>query len=88
MHVLAVLDPEIKNERLYAWAEKANWNDMLGAMRRLYPNRKFIDDLPGMATLDITVPQDVEFKLLKKWAGRDGWIGLEDSIRQTVEGSV
>lgn len=44
--VAAALDPDVKGERLLAWTEPFNIDVLLAILRRQYPDRKFIDDLP------------------------------------------
>ncbi|KAH8692307.1 putative NAD dependent epimerase/dehydratase [Talaromyces proteolyticus] len=89
LHVAAVLDPEVKNERLPGWGEYCNWNDILAIMRRLYPDRKFIDDLPGLTKLQVTTDSTQSLALLKKWGGQKGWKPLEvtvaDSMRSIIK---
>ncbi|CAG9990428.1 unnamed protein product [Clonostachys byssicola] len=80
LHVASVLDPEVKNARLPAWGEYCNWNDMLDIMRRLFPERKFMDDLPGLSKVDVTTDYTQAFALLEKWAGQNGWKTLEETI--------
>lgn len=85
LHAAAVLDPEIKNERLQAWAYKCNVNDILAIMRRRYPQSKFIDNLPDQAQLSISTDFTVPLALLKKWANQDGWKSLEETITDNVD---
>ncbi|KAF7557932.1 hypothetical protein G7Z17_g327 [Cylindrodendrum hubeiense] len=83
LHVAATLDPDVKNERLLAWAEPFNMNRVLAILRRLYPDRKFIDDLPSQEPCLATIGnEDRLLGLLKKWGGRDGWISLEQGVRE------
>lgn len=85
LHVAAILDPKINNERLQAWAENCNWNDILAIMRRLYPQRHFIDDLPGQQRLSISTDLTLSLHLLKKWGNQAGWRTLEQTIKDNVE---
>lgn len=75
-----MLDPEVKNARLPAWGEYCNWNDILRIMRRLDPERKFLDDLPGIGKLQITTDCSESLALLEKWAGQKGWRTLEQTV--------
>ncbi|EHK46598.1 hypothetical protein TRIATDRAFT_195136 [Trichoderma atroviride IMI 206040] len=86
LHVAAVLDEGIKEERIQAWAAPCNWNDILAIMRRLYPSRKFVDDFPESEAITATTDDSVGLKLLKKWAHQDGWKNLEDTIRENLSG--
>jgi len=88
LHVAAVLDPEVKNARLQAWAQGCNWNDILAIMRRLYPEHKFIDDIPGQSLPSLTTDFTLQLRLLKKWAGQDGWRTLEQTVVDDLEGII
>lgn len=56
-------------------------------MRRIDPTHKLVDDFPEPAAISTTADDKVPLKLLKKWAKRDGWKSLEDSIRETLSSS-
>ncbi|KAM0810685.1 putative Aldehyde reductase [Seiridium cardinale] len=83
LHVAAALDPDVKGERLLAWGEPINLNMVLDLLRRQYPERKFIEDGPPQQLCLATIEdEDHLLGLLKKWGGRDGWISLEQSVRE------
>ena len=84
LHVAAVLDPDTKNARLQAWNEHFNWNDMLPILRRLYPQHKFIDDVPPETVTHLQVRADFSepLALLRKWEGQDGFISFEQSVAE------
>ena len=88
LHVAALLDPDLKDKRIQAWAVQFNWNDVLAIMRRLYPTRQFVDDLPGMGKIFTTTDDTLARGLLKKWVQQDDWMNLEDGIRETLESIV
>ncbi|KAK6087455.1 aldehyde reductase ii [Seiridium cupressi] len=84
LHVATALDPGVKGERLLAWGEPINLNMVLNLLRRQYPERNFIEDIPPQKLCLATIEdEDYLLGLLKKWGGRDGWISLEQS---TVDG--
>jgi hypothetical protein len=83
--VAAALDPEIKAERLFAWTGPITINDVLATMREMYPDHAFIDDLQGHERAHITKDDTVERSLLKKWACRDDWLSLEQTILDGME---
>ncbi|KAH8901544.1 putative NAD dependent epimerase/dehydratase [Thozetella sp. PMI_491] len=84
LHIAAVLDPEVKNARLPSWGEYCNWNDMLAILRKLCPERKFVDDLPGLSKVDVTTDYTQVFALLEKWAGQKGWKTLEETLADAL----
>lgn len=85
LHVAGLIDPELKNERLQAWGGYYNWNDVLAVLRRAYPDRKFIDDMPDGGKLFCTTDDKLQLQLLKKWAQRDNWLDLEAAVRDTID---
>ncbi|KAH8648675.1 putative NAD dependent epimerase/dehydratase [Xylariales sp. PMI_506] len=85
IHVAAALDPEIKGERLFGWGEPFTLNDILALMRKMYPDHEFIDDIPNKTRCQVTKNDTLTLSLLKKWAGRDHFISLEETIREGLE---
>lgn len=85
LHIAAILDPEVKNTRLQAWAHACNWNDILDIMRRLYPQREFVDNLYDVTKLSMTTDLTEPLTLLKKWAGQNGFRTLEQTVKDDVE---
>ena len=57
---------------------------MLAMMRKLYPQRKFIDDLPAGAATFPTTDYSQVFALLKKWGDQDGWTPLEETVADDI----
>ena len=84
IHVAAVLDPEVKNARLQSWGHSTHWNDILAILRKLRPQKEFIEDYPDPQHLKISVDQSDSVALLKKWFGKDGWTSLEDSVSENI----
>jgi hypothetical protein len=84
LHVAAVLDNEVKNARLQAWAQPCNWNDILAIMRKLYPQREFMHDFPNLSELTLSTDFSQPLGLLKKWGRQDGWKSLEETIADNM----
>jgi hypothetical protein len=61
-------------------------NDILAILRRLNPQRKFMDDFPNQTSLTITTDYDQQLALLKKWGGQEGWTSLEQSVSDEMQG--
>lgn len=86
----AVLDPEVRGERLQAWGHSAHWNDILAILRRLRPQKKFVDDYADPQHLTVSIDQAEAVRLLSKWSpggpkpDRNGWTALEDSILENI----
>ena len=85
MHVAAVLDPEVQNERIYAVAEHSNWNDVLAILRKMYPERDIMDDMPDLGRYKGTMGNSLGLRLMKKWGYQDSWTSLEQGIRENLE---
>lgn len=84
LHVAAILDPEVKNARLQAWAQPFNWNDVLAIMRKLYPQLEFMHDLPNHPELSLSTDFSQPLALLNKWAHQHGWISLEETVSENM----
>ena len=68
IHVAAALDPEVKSKRIYAFAKHVTWNNHLVIMRKIFQEKKFLDDLKDLGILSGRVEdEDLGLKLLKKW---------------------
>jgi nucleoside-diphosphate-sugar epimerase len=82
LHVAALIDPACNGQRIFAFAEPYNWNDILAVFRKLEPGKVFFEDREqGRALTEF--PNGVAEELLKKHYGH-GWTSLEDSIRRNI----
>ncbi|KAK8081360.1 hypothetical protein PG996_000141 [Apiospora saccharicola] len=86
LHVAATLDPACDGARLQAWGEHCNMNDILAILRRMYPERKFMEDFSNQTQLDITTESVQERALLRKWGGQEEWTTLEKSVSDEMKG--
>ena len=85
LHVSALIDPDVENERILAFAEPFNWNDIFAHLRRLYPDRTFPQDIPN-APRDLSTLDNTRGAELLKAHGRDGFTSLEESIKDNLIG--
>jgi len=86
LHVAALVDPEIVNERLFGFAETYTFNEILDTLQKLRPDHKFppkIDD--NSHDLSTIEGRDRADEVLKKHFGK-GFRGLEESIKESIEG--
>jgi nucleoside-diphosphate-sugar epimerase len=81
LHIAALVDPDTSSERLWGFAERFNWNTILAIFRKLWPERKFVEDLPGQGWDETTISTESALKTLKTVYGQEGWTTLERSIR-------
>lgn len=84
IHIGALIYSDVHNERLLAFAETFNWNQILSIYRKLYPNRKFSDDKDGEA-VDKSVVRSERAEEVLKWMKGAGWTKLEDSVKEMSE---
>ena len=85
LHVSALIDPDVENERILAFAEPFNWNDILAHLRRLCLDRTFPEDIPN-APRDLSTLDNSRGAELLRAHGRDGFTGLEESIKDNLIG--
>lgn len=85
LHVAALLDPDVQNERILAFAYPFNWNDILAVLRKTYPDRKFPKDIENEPR-DLSRLDNSRGASLLKAFGRPGFTGLEESVRENTAG--
>lgn len=85
LHVAALLDPEVENERILAFAQPYNWNGFLAVLRKIYPDEKFPTDIDN-EPLDLSKLDNSRGAALLKAFGRPGFTGLEESVRDNCAG--
>ncbi|KAL8666788.1 MAG: hypothetical protein Q9168_007416 [Polycauliona sp. 1 TL-2023] len=83
LHVAALIDPDIENQRILAFAHPFNWNDVLGCLRRIEPGKSWPDDMEGMDR-DLSELDNGPGKEMLRRFGREGWTGMEESVRENI----
>jgi nucleoside-diphosphate-sugar epimerase len=81
LHIAALVSPETANERLWGFAEAYSWNSVLATLRKLWPEKKLLDDIDGLSEPEMVLPTEGALKALKDVYGQDDWISLEVSLR-------
>ncbi|CZT05838.1 uncharacterized protein RAG0_11766 [Rhynchosporium agropyri] len=84
LHVGALLDTTVENQRLFGYAEPYTWNEILAIFRRLYPDRNFMDDLVDAGRDLSTVTNERTAEVLRRF-GKPGLTTLEESIKAATE---
>ncbi|KAF2138379.1 uncharacterized protein K452DRAFT_311728 [Aplosporella prunicola CBS 121167] len=84
LHLAAAVRADVDAERIFAFSEPYTWNAVLEVLRKAYPEKKFVDDLEGLGRCLVEVPNEKGEQLLREF-GREGWTGLEESVKRTVE---
>ena len=86
LHVAALIDADIVNERIFGFAQAYNWNDILAIIRKLRPDHKVPADLSDSSKdLSKPLPRVRAEEILKKHFGK-GFTGLEESVKLNLEG--
>ena len=88
LHVAALIHPEISKERIFAYNTPFNWNVVLAALRKQFPDRTFRDDEPGLWDDLSTVEPAKRAESFLREMGNPGFTGLEESLKRNVESLV
>ncbi|KID82316.1 aldehyde reductase II [Metarhizium guizhouense ARSEF 977] len=87
LHVIGLLDPAVRDERLFAFAGPHNWTDVIQVFRRLCPQSKLppAPENEGRDLSDVKPAKRAE-QLLGDFFGLPGWTSLEDSLADGIDG--
>lgn len=81
LHYVALANPKVQNERLFAFTAPFNFNDILATLRELYPDGEFAQDLPSLEKdLSVIEPARRAEQLLKEVKDLS-WTSLKDSVQ-------
>jgi len=85
IHVAALVEPDVRNERLWALAYTFSLNEVLGILRTALPdNSKIPKDIEGLGEhTKIQVDDSRSIELLKR-QGRSDWVGLKESLLEQI----
>ena len=84
LHLVAMVNPKVQHERIFAFAAPYNFNDILGILRKQYPQRNFPQDITGLESdLSIIEPAEEAERLLKEIKG-SGWTSLAEAVKENV----
>ncbi|KAI9646380.1 hypothetical protein NHQ30_004371 [Ciborinia camelliae] len=87
LHVSALIDEDVKNERLFAFAETFNNNILLRTFRKIRPDAKIMDDFHDDNINDLSkVANQRAAELLTRDFGRNGFTSLEESLTNNIRG--
>lgn len=87
LHVAGLLDPAIKDERIFGFVHEFNWTDIVALLRKLRPNNKSIPDPPSDAWRDKTLikPKERAEEILRSFWNLS-WTKLETSLEDAIVG--
>ena len=88
LHLIAALDPAVKNERIFAFNVPFNWTTIINAIKEVRPNASKLPTPPANEARDLSkVPNERGAELLKKWYGQEtGYKPLNQAIAENLEG--
>ncbi|KAL7928116.1 NAD(P)-binding protein [Trichoderma chlorosporum] len=86
LHVAALLDPNVNEQRIFAFAKAYNWTDVLTILRKLRPDQEYPSN-PENEGRDYTevIPMARAQKLLQSFFGQKSWTSLEESLAAGIE---
>ncbi|KAG8525925.1 uncharacterized protein KY384_000687 [Bacidia gigantensis] len=84
LHVAALIDTTIANERIFGFNGPFNWNDILRVLRKLRPNHKLPEDLEdNKQDLSKVLKRGRAEDILKKHYGV-GFTSLEETLKANI----
>ena len=81
LHIAALSQEDVKNERLLGFAETFNFNDWVSVFRQLDPSKPWPAEDPDQPNDLSKVDSTRELQLLKRF-GQNGWTSFHDSVRK------
>ncbi|KAJ3545214.1 hypothetical protein NM208_g2629 [Fusarium decemcellulare] len=84
LHVAAGIFDNVKDQRIFAFAQRFNWDIVLDILRRHDPSKTFPDNFSSGEDPNEIKPRDKAEQLLKD-LGRPGWTSLEESVLATIK---
>lgn len=84
-HVSALLEADVKNERLFAFAEPYNYSRIVKILKDIDPSQQDYPPPPEGEGDDLSTVDNARVIELLKRSGGQGFIPLEQSIREQLE---
>ncbi|KAH8704557.1 hypothetical protein GQ44DRAFT_716504 [Phaeosphaeriaceae sp. PMI808] len=81
LHIAALTQEDVKNERLWGFADTFNFNSWLGVFRKLDPKKPWPADDPNQGHDLSKIDTSREKELLNRF-GKIGWTSFYDSVRK------
>lgn len=82
--MIGAIHPEVKDERIFGFAGKFAFDDILQVFRDNEPERQFMDNFHGGVDPTEVEPAKRAEQLLRD-LGQPGWASLEESVLEIVE---
>ncbi|WAO95968.1 Aldehyde reductase [Fusarium falciforme] len=87
LHIIALANPAVQGERIFAIAGPVNHNDIIKILRKNYPQRQWEDFPDNEQDLSVIEPMKRAEELLQE-AYEMGFISLEESVKANAAGLV
>lgn len=86
LHAIALLDPDVQSERIFACAAPFTWTQIIQTFKELRPDNDKISNPPENegATLLKVKPSSRAEQLLRKFYGRAGWTSLKENLADGI----
>jgi hypothetical protein len=75
-----LIHEDVKSERLFGYAERWNYNDLLAIYRKHHPEKTLPESVNGLGK-DMVKPPTARAEEVLKWVKGKGWDGLEESVK-------
>jgi nucleoside-diphosphate-sugar epimerase len=83
LHVAALVEPDVQNERLLAFSEPYTYNEVMSMLRKLGPDRNIPKDKDDESKDLSIIDTKRSIELLQRM-GRPGFTGMEESIKENI----
>lgn len=84
LHVAAAVFKKVQRQRIFGFAARYNWDEILRILRNLEPGKTFPEDFSGGEDPNEIVARPKAEQLLRD-LGREGWTTLEESVANMVQ---
>ncbi|EAW14634.1 putative NADPH-dependent methylglyoxal reductase (D-lactaldehyde dehydrogenase [Aspergillus clavatus NRRL 1] len=86
LYTIAVMDPSVRMERVFAFAEPHNWTEILQYLRWLRPDNQSLPKAPENEGRDYAeiLPRKRAEELLFRWYEQRGWTPIQTSIARAI----
>ncbi|KAM6536195.1 hypothetical protein FALCPG4_002209 [Fusarium falciforme] len=83
LHVAAAVFDHIKERRIFGFAGRFNWDEILDILRKVAPNKEFPTNFSSGSDANEIKPRAEAEQLLRD-LGRPGWVSLEETVLANV----
>lgn len=85
LHIVALVNPDVQNERIFAFAETYTRHQLFTIIKEARPNAK-IEAVPESNDRDLSeVTERSRAVALLGWFGKDGFTSLKESVIDTID---